>query len=135
MHIIVCLDDRQGMSFGGRRQSMDRTVRQDILDMAQGKPVHMSCYSAQQFAQCDVMADDLFLENAQSGDICFVENVDVAPYLHKVSHITVYRWNRRYPADLYFPKLDGWKCVDCREFFGYSHEAVTREEYVLWHEA
>lgn len=130
MHIIACLDDHNGMSFGGRRQSMDRTVRRDILDTAQGKPVHMSLYSAQQFTQGEIVADDRFLHKAQPGDICFVENVEITPFLHKVSRITLYRWNRRYPADLYFPELTGWQCIQCREFAGYSHEVITQEVYV-----
>lgn len=132
MHIIACLDDQNGMSFGGRRQSTDRTVRRDILDMAEGKPVRMSPYGAAQFTQGDILADDRFLDNAQPGDICFVENTDITSYLHKVSRITLYRWNRRYPADLHFPVLTGWKCIRCLEFPGYSHEIITREEYVPW---
>lgn len=132
MHIIACLDDRGGMSFGGRRQSMDRAVRRDILDILQGKSLRMLPYSAQQFTQGNILAEEDFLDRAQPGDSCFVENVDITPYLKNVSQITLYRWNRQYPADLYFPALKDWKCVQRLEFSGYSHETITREVYVPW---
>ena len=34
MHILVCLDNRNGMLFAGRRQSMDSAVRSRILQLA-----------------------------------------------------------------------------------------------------
>ena len=134
MHIFVCLDDRNGMSFGGRRQSMDRAVRKDILELAAGKPLRMSAYSAGQFETGEIMADDLFLHHAKAGDLCFLENLDITPYWERIDCITVYRWNRLYPADLYFLKPAGWKCVEQTTFSGHSHETITRETYILWDE-
>lgn len=129
MHLIACLDDRRGMSFNSRRLSKDRAVYRDILDLTVGRKFRMSLYSAQQFPPERVIAEDNFLENAQPGDICFVENVDVTPYLQKVSTVTLYYWNRRYPADLYFPHLEGWTCVQSCIFSGYSHKTITREVF------
>lgn len=34
MTLILCVDDRGGLSFNGRRQSQDRRVREDLLTMA-----------------------------------------------------------------------------------------------------
>ena len=127
MHIIVCLDDQNAMSFGGRRQSMDRVVRQDMLENY--SPLRMSSYSASQFREEGCVADEDFLKNADRGDHCFVETTPVEPYMDKVSKITVYRWNRAYPGDLYFPSLEGWRCIQRTEFAGYSHERITKEVY------
>ena len=129
MHLIVCVDDRRGMSFGSRRLSKDRAVFADILKLAEGKILRMSPYSALQFSSGQIVAEDTFLDNAQPGDICFVENMDVLPYLQKVNFVTMYYWNRRYPADLYFPQLEGWTCVQSCSFSGYSHENIIREVY------
>jgi hypothetical protein len=45
----------------------------------------------------------------------------------------VYRWNRRYPGDVFFD-LDvsaaPWRCVETEEFVGSSHEKITKEVYV-----
>lgn len=129
MHLIVCVDDGRGMSFGGRRQSKDRTVFADILEMSAGKTLYMSNYSARQFSAENVVAQDDFLEKAQPGDLCFAETLDVAPYLQKTETVTIYHWNRKYPADLHFPALDGWNCVSRLEFPGYSHELITKEVF------
>ena len=31
MNLIVCLDDKNGMAFNGRRQSRDRLLTEDLL--------------------------------------------------------------------------------------------------------
>ena len=49
MHLIVCVDDRMGMGFAGRRQSMDRVLREDLLALTRGAALWMAPYSAGQF--------------------------------------------------------------------------------------
>ena len=47
--------------------------------------------------------------------------------------IVLYRWNRRYPADRYFPvNLNEWTLISSEEFAGKSHEKVTKE---VWERA
>lgn len=129
MYLIACLDDKRGMSFRSRRQSKDRTVIADVLELSKGRILRMSPYSAQQFPLERVIAEENFLENAQIGDACFVENIEVTPYLLKANTIVLYYWNRYYPADMYFPTLEAWRCVEERSFQGFSHETITRKVY------
>ena len=49
MILAVCIDDRNGMLFNGRRQSQDRVLREDLVREAGGGPLWMNAYSARQF--------------------------------------------------------------------------------------
>lgn len=135
MNIAVCLDDKNGMLFCGRRQSKDRYLRQQLLQLAQPDALWMNSFSAKQFEEGDAIgvAED-FLEHAPQGSWCFVENTDVLPYKEKIERIAIYRWNRLYPSDVKFPVealCDGWQLVSTRTFPGYSHEEITEEIYQL----
>ena len=56
---------------------------------------------------------------------------DLSGEEERIQEIYLYRWNRDYPADVYFPvDLSGWNCVETKEFAGSSHEKITRERYV-----
>ena len=50
MHIIVCLDDQNGMAFNHRRQSRDRVVTEDICILADGRPLWMNKNSVALFS-------------------------------------------------------------------------------------
>ena len=71
-----------------------------------------------------------FLDAAGDGEFCFVENADVSGCVERIEEIYLYRWNRDYPAEVYFPvDLSVWKCMETKEFAGSSHEKITRERY------
>ena len=70
------------------------------------------------------------MQHAQPNDFCFLECADPTPYLGFASHLTVFRWNRRYPADLHFSVPECWKKVREIEFEGSSHPTITQEDYV-----
>ena len=53
MILIVCVDDHNGMMFNHRRQSQDRVLRADILELTDGKKLWMNAYSRKQFAESD----------------------------------------------------------------------------------
>ncbi|MDE7244947.1 MAG: ribonuclease Z [Oscillospiraceae bacterium] len=133
MIAIVCIDDSGGMLFNRRRQSQDRLLREDLLREAAGKTLWMNAYSARQFKGAlpeTVRAEEDFLDRAGSGELCFVENRDLAPYAGKLEGLIVYRWNRQYPADLFFTvPLENWTLVRQEEFAGSSHEKITKEVY------
>lgn len=135
MKIIVCLDNRNGMLFNGRRQSRDREVCQKIADQTRGCRLWMNGYSSDLFRDIseEVLQDESFLDLANSEDYCFVENVDIVPYCHKISEIIVFRWNRSYPRDVVFPlQITGkWKLTNSVEFPGNSHDLITMEVYTL----
>ena len=93
----------------------------------------MNTYSAELFeGNENICIDDDFLKNAGDGDICFVENEALSGYMEKIDKIIVYKWNRRYPADLYLdiPLAENeWQLVESYDFKGYSHEKITEEVY------
>lgn len=133
LHGIVCLDDKNGMTFNGRRQSQDRYLRRRVADMVGDGTLWMNRYSAGQFADTPVPALSVredFMAAAQEGEFCFVENVPLAPWADRIGTLFVFRWNRSYPADRFLDLLlDGWKLTGSEEFPGYSHERITLEVY------
>ena len=134
MHIIVCLDDHDGMLFNGRRQSQDQVLRREILQLTQKSQLWMNCYSAKQFEELPSWGtvDNDFLLAAPEGAYCFVENENVLPHLKRIDQVVVYRWNRVYPADQTFPAkqiLAEKKLLSVREFAGNSHDLITEEIY------
>ena len=63
MHLIVCIDDRDGMAFCGRRLSRDREVITHIQAQTNGCRLWMHPQSAQLFADATVEADPDFLKS------------------------------------------------------------------------
>ena len=149
MKIIVCVDNQNGMMFNHRRQSQDRVLRKRILELTGGKKLWMNAYSQKQFLQVNgnmpkeqeqsgqlgqsgqIQADEEFLEKAGPGEPCFVEDRSVAPFAGRVERVVLYRWDRAYPADLYWDlSLEGWTLARREEFPGSSHEIITKEVYI-----
>ena len=130
MKLILCLDDHNGMAFNGRRQSMDRVVRARMLELT-GGAIRMNDYSFRQFKEpVNAAVSEDFLSSAQPGEWCFAETCDVTPYENEIETLTVFRWNRIYPADLSCDLPDRWTRISAREFVGSSHETVTEEVYI-----
>lgn len=133
MRVIVCLDDRNGMLFNRRRQSRDRRVVEDILRELGEKRLLVNGFSAPLFERAGerIRVEDDPLAAAGREDVCFVENLPLAPWAAAIERLTVYRWNRVYPADM---RLDlalesGWHLVAASDFPGFSHEKITKEIY------
>lgn len=133
MIIIACIDDNSGMTFNHRRQSQDRLLREHILNMIGKKHLWMNAYTKKQFAGITatrIIVDEDFLEKAVSGDYCFVEDIDISPYIQKIKKIILFKWNRLYPADTYFSlDLSEWILEETEDFIGYSHDKITKEIY------
>ena len=132
MNIIICVDDRMGMMFHNRRQSKDRKVREDMLSLVPDK-LWVSPYTARQFEEYEQerlqIAED-FLEQAQVGEYCFVEEQNVTEYEEKIEQIILYRWNRTYPADTYFTlNLSTFYLEERKDLTGNSHPDIVREIY------
>lgn len=133
MIVVVCIDDRGGMLFNRRRQSQDRLLREDLLRETGDRSLWMNAYSAGQFdpAPGNIRVAEDFPAQAGEGEFCFFENVNPAPWLEKAERIVLYRWNRRYPADRWFPQPLPGRSVERREdFAGASHEIITKEVLV-----
>lgn len=133
MILVVCIEERRGMLFHGRRLSKDRVVRQDLLRQAEHTQLWMNAYTAKQFDGIENSKIRVFedcLQEAGTGEYCFVENQEIDSVLPKAEGMILYHWNRRYPADRYLPVLpDTWKLISQEEFGGHSHEKITKEIY------
>lgn len=135
MIIISCLDDANGMMFNNRRQSKDQTLRDHILKEIGENNLWMNEYTKKQFTDEEnpaIIVDNQFLEKAPTGDFCFVENVDILPYAEKIEKVILFKWNRSYPGDFFFPidlLSNNFTMTTTEDFAGYSHEQITKEVY------
>ena len=131
MHVILCIDDENGMMFFGRRQSQDRALRQRIMTLTKGKTLWMNGYSAKLFLSDgyeDIRVSEDFLSQAGKDDYCYVENIDITPYASSIDTLVLYHWNRLYPSDMKLTMpLTGWTVVSEKEFVGTAHEKITEE--------
>lgn len=136
MIVFVAVDNNNGLMFNARRQSQDRILRKNILEDCENCRLWMNSYSGALFddsGNVDLIIDDDFLEKAKDEDMCYVETDDLHGYEEQISKIIMYRWNRDYPADLYF-KIDlmngNWDMISTCDFEGSSHKVITKEVWV-----
>ena len=133
MRAAVCVDDRGGMMFGGRRQSRDRILLADMAKEA-GAPIMAAPYSAALLVGAAIpftVADDL-PASAGTDDFCFFEDRSPSPWIDRITELVIYRWNRVYPADMTLdldPAAAGLTLVRTDEFAGSSHDRITKEVY------
>ena len=132
MILFVCVDDELGMAFGGRRQSRDRALCEDMIAFAAGKTIRMHPRSAKLFEGLGgvVAVGGELAQGIGADECCFVEFEPVTQLAERAQTLVVYRWNRHYPADLRFDvPLEKWSLREVTEFVGTSHEKITREVY------
>lgn len=132
MILIAAVDDRMGMSFNHRRVSQDKIVTEKILDITQGKTLWMNSYSSKLFGieHQQINIDDDFLREAAEGEYCFTETEDPAFAETWAEQIILFKWNRRYPADVHFSiDLNNWELASSEDFPGTSHDNITMEVY------
>ena len=103
MKLIVCLDERKGMMFNNRRQSRDRVLIDNMIEMVNGDKLYIAPYSEGLFEDKEVK---LKVKNnplkAADENWCFIENLPVAEYKDEIETVVIYHWNRHYPGDLFF---------------------------------
>lgn len=130
MKIIICIDDNQGMLFNKRRQSKDVKVLEDIVSLT--NEVWIDSFSEKLFEELNIKVNitPMFLENADTGEFCFVENQKLLPYSDHIEQLIIYKWNRSYPSDFKLDlNLNEWKLVEAVDFAGNSHDKITRKIY------
>ena len=130
--VIVCLDEKNGMLFNNRRQSQDRVVRGDMIDIASGSRLLVNEYTAGQFKDDagKICISKMPMEEALEADYCFIENLSLAEYKENIEEIVVYRWDKKYPADTFIDvDLGEYQLAEEKEMVGYSHEVINREIY------
>ena len=128
MTLFVCVDERGGMAWCGRRQSRDRAVYEDIVKLTVGIPLLTDVRSASLFdAESSVIVSD---ESPEGNYARFIEFESPAKYAGSVRRLVVYCWNRHYPSDLQFDlSLDHFRLIEEYDFSGTSHECITRRIY------
>ena len=135
MHLIVCVDDRYGMLFHNRRLSSDKLLTQRLLELCRDSVLWVDSYSEKLFRDIPgtVTVTDDPLSAAEIGQWCFVEKGDILLGKDRIESVLLCRWNRKYPADTYFPTqiLGGRQPVAVEEFQGNSHDKITLERYQL----
>lgn len=129
MRVIICLDDGLGMIFGGKRQSRDKAVLEDM-----GK--RGECITVLPFSEKMISQSGLeytlkpSIDSVDKNDLVFVESIDPATFADKIDELTVYRWNRKYLADMRCTlDMKDFKRVSVTEFVGNAHDKITKEVY------
>ena len=135
MNVIVCLDNNNGMMFNKRRQSQYKLLRADIKSSLKNNILYMNEYSYKLYKDIDnnnIKISPDFLTECNGDNYALVENISLKAYISKIDSIVIYRWNRDYPADLYFDidlKNGEWILDETKDFQGSSHEKITKELY------
>ena len=133
MKAFVCVDDGFGMAFLGKRQSRDTRVLEDIISTASKTLVYMTAQTKKLFPDTDLAVASPITDSLLATDeYYFFETESPLGYLDAVDEIVLYRWNRRYPADLklgFLPSESGYTRVSVTEFVGTSHDCITKEVY------
>lgn len=127
MILAVCVDNRMGLMFMGKRLSKDALLRKKLWELSGGN-LRMSAYSSKQFDE-PVYAGVDYLSGAGGGEWCFCENGDYEAFAGQIEKIVLFQWNRAYPADLHFAFPGEWRMVSEEDFPGKSHETITMEVY------
>lgn len=143
MKIIVCIDKNNGMLFNNRRTSRDREVIKDIVNNCSDANIWVKEYSKELFEDYlddnnlgslednNIVVDEQYLLKIEDKDYCFIEDREIINYTDKVEKVIIYRWNRDYPADVYY-EFDNnqFSLEETSEIKGYSHDIITKEIYV-----
>lgn len=126
MKLVACIDEKNGMLFNNRRQSRDKVLIENLLELCKGEALYTNTYSISLFPEGSAVVCSDF-DSLENGYV-FAENFTVNE--EKIREIIIYKWNRVYPADTYFTiSLDGWSLIEAVDFEGFSHEKITREIY------
>ncbi len=132
MKLIVIIDDNNGMSFNKRRQSRDKVLCSYILSLTKGK-IYMSEYSAKLFSKYGdniAVAEDI--SDIPDDAYCFIESISPSVLSEKIDHIYLFRWNRLYPADVFFDiELSDLTPINTDSIKGSSHDDIVLEEYMI----
>lgn len=126
MTIILCIDDRNGISFNKRRQSRDKTLVENVM---KHENVHIMEHSLGLFSGYDIKTID-DVNSLPNDAVYFHEITDPKDIIKNFDTIIIYRWNRHYPSDVKFEfKMNDYQKIYEEEFVGFSHDKITKEVY------
>jgi hypothetical protein len=129
MRVIICLDDGLGMIFGGKRQSRDKAVLADIA--SEYGSVSILPFSEKMIAQAGLSYTlKSSLDEIGKDETAFIESINPATFADRIEELVIYRWNRKYLADMKCTlDLSGFKRVSVTEFVGNAHDKITKEVF------
>lgn len=133
MKLIVCVDDNLGISFFGKRQSMDEIQRKDVFETVKNNKVYLSQYSYDLYKDLNLDFKIVSGDEENNFDGYFIyEGEFLESFIDYIDEIICYNWNRNYPFDETFDELkkDIWTEIERLEFVGKSHEKITKIRYV-----
>lgn len=134
MTVFVCIDDRGGMLFGGRRQSRDSALISDMASTVGDNLLYISDFSERLIENSEMSAVCVPypLDSAGEGDFVFNESFHLNGHLSKIKRLVIYKWNKKYPYDFALdtvPERAGFRLVESYDFVGTSHDKITKEIY------
>ena len=127
--VYVCLDDRSGMSFNGRRQSRDSKVFEDIMRELRGELL------IDPFSESLIRKTDLpyrLLEGPLPEEGQFFLEMRSPREALAADRIVIYRWGRHYPADRRWDltlEEYGFSLAAQTAFQGTSHELIGKDVF------
>ena len=134
MTVIVCIDDRGGMTFLKRRLSRDKILIEDISKTVGDAILYISDFSEALFIESEisVMSVSNPLLSSQKEDFAFIEDIPLSSSLDQIETLIIYKWNRKYPFDFALdidPTKEGFSLASSCDFKGSSHDKITKEIY------
>ncbi len=119
------------MMFNNRRQSRDKNIIADIRKaLGENYLCLLDSYSIPLFKNSGVNTI-LYDGKSDNAKYVFAENTGIKQFESKLEGITVYRWNKVYPADIYIDiDLSCYKKICSEDFAGNSHDIITKETYI-----
>ena len=130
MNVIICVDENGGVMFNNRRQSRDEGLVKKLLSHIGDKKLWIGKYSIPLFESYNVTVSESFLDDAKSGEYCFVEGRSLAAFQDKIEGAIVFNWMRAYPSDRKSDlDLSNMKLVSEEEFKGSSHPEIKMQVY------
>lgn len=133
--VILTVDDKDGVSFDGKRQSRDREIVKDICSSLDCK-IYLTEYSSRLFGDFKDRTEicDNPILKCPDGAAAFLEGHPIGPYIESIGKVILYKWNKVYPADDFFDArevLEAGSLITSLEFNGFSHEKITKEVYEI----
>ncbi len=126
--VAICLDNKGGMTFLGKRQSRDRVLIEDLVKSTDGE-IYISDFSSVLFAPYGgrYRVVDNPLTDTPDGAVSFIENLPLSEALPHIDRIIMYKWNRVYPSDKKIDiRFDDFKVISESEFVGSSHGKISK---------
>ena len=127
--VYVCLDDRNGMSFNGRRQSRDSKIFEDIRQELPGELL-IDPFSEKLIERAGLPYR--LMEGPLPEEGNFFLEMRPAQEALAADRIVIYRWGRHYPADRRWDldlEAQGYSLAEQKAFLGTSHELIGKDVY------